>query len=692
MSFRSSIGSRRLAASMAAELLIAACHQADKATAPDIRESAANSTKYTLKIGSGSSTAGGSVTTNRGGISCTISASSGTATTSGSCSQKFKIGTVVTATAAPTGGAVLSSWQGCTATSDNPLACQVTMDQDRNIAPTFTPPANTFKLTVSGGASGSGTVRTAQLQINCTITNGTASGTCSANFPTGVNVTLTAAATSGSYLKAWAGGGCDASGSGLGTTGGSCTLAMTQTQSVVVSFDAQAVVASMGQWDAPINWPAVAIHSHLLPSGKVMTWGRMDHVPVIWDPANPLTFGSTTRPEDFFCSGHGFLPDGRLFVAGGHSGTDNKGILTTVIFDPMSSTWSSGPDMQNGRWYPTNTTLANGDMLTVSGGDTAQQRNLIPEVYHSGSWRALDSASLYLPYFPFMFVAPDGRVFDAGPDAATHYLNTASRGQWTNGPSSNFGSRDYGAAAMYDGRIMIVGGGTPTATAEVIDLNAGPAAAWHYTAGTLAVPRRQTNATILPDGNVLVTGGSNASGFNTAPTNNTVLAAELFDPSTETFKTLSRQTHFRLYHSTALLLPDGRVLSVGSGQPAATGLTDDYTAEIFSPPYLFNLDGTLRTRPTITSAPTSIAYGQAIAVQTPDAASIAKVTFIRLSSVTHSFNQQQRLNTLTFSASGSTSLSVTAPASANLAPPGYYLLFIVKNDGTPSVGVIVRIG
>jgi len=691
MSSRSSFGTRRAAASIAAALFVAACHEAGKPTAPDVRESAANSTKYTLKIGSGSSTASGSVSTNRGGISCTINASSGTATTSGSCSQKFKIGTVVTATAAPASSAVLASWQGCTATSDNPLACQVTMDQDRNIAPTFTPPANTFKLTISGGASASGTVKTAQLQINCTITNGTASGTCSAYFPTGVNVTLTAAAASGSYLKAWAGGGCDASGTGRGTTGGSCTVAMSRTQDVVVSFDAQAVVASMGHWDAPINWPAVAIHSHLLSTGKVMTWGLKDHVPVIWDPANPLTFGSTTRPVDFFCSGHGFLPDGRLLVAGGHSGTDNKGILSTVIFDPVSSTWSSGPDMQNGRWYPTNTTLANGDMLTVSGGDTAQQRNLIPEVYHGGSWRALDSASLYLPYFPFMFVAPDGRVFDAGPSAATHFLNTASRGQWTNGPSSNFGSRDYGSAVMYDGKIMIVGGGTPTATAEVIDLSAGAAAAWHYTVNTLSVPRRQTNATIVADGKVLVTGGTNATGFNNAPTSSAVLAAELFDPVAETFKALSRQTHYRLYHSTALLLPDGRVLSVGSGAPAASGLTDDYTAEIFSPPYLFKLDGTLRSRPTISGAPTSIAYGQAFAVQTPDASSIGKVTFIRLSSVTHAFNQQQRLNTLTFSASGATSITVTAPASHNLAPPGYYLLFIVKSDGTPSVGTIVKI-
>jgi hypothetical protein len=243
---------------------------------------------------------------------------------------------------------------------------------------------------------------------------------------------------------------------------------------------------------------------------------------------------------------------------------------------------------------------------------------------------------------------------------------------------------------MYDaGKILAVGGGSPTASAEVINLNAG-GAAWR-SVPSMAVARRQMNATLLADGTVLATGGSNAAGFNTKPTDDRVLAAERWNPTSETWTALARQTHYRLYHSNALLLPDGRVISVGSGQPAATGLSDDYTAEIFSPPYLFNLDGTPAARPAISSVPTSVTYGQVISVGTPNASAIAKVTWIRLSTVTHATNMNQRLNYLAFTAPNASTLSVTAPASGNLAPPGHYMLFILDGNGVPSVAKIVLI-
>ena len=161
---------------------------------------------------------------------------------------------------------------------------------------------------------------------------------------------------------------------------------------------------------------------------------------------------------------------------------------------------------------------------------------------------------------------------------------------------------------------------------------------------------------------------------------------------TEQWRPLARMSHNRVYHSTALLLPDARVLSVGSGQPPASGLTDDYTAEIYSPPYLFNPDGTPAARPAITSAPSAISYGQAFTVGTPDAARIVKATWIRLSSVTHAFNQNQRMNYLPVTAGGGASVTVTAPASANLAPPGHYMLFLIDSNGVPSVASIIRIG
>src|SRR5919109_3905750 len=188
--------------------------------------------------------------------------------------------------------------------------------------------------------------------------------------------------------------------------------------------------------------------------------------------------------------------------------------------------------------------------------------------------------------------------------------------------------------------------------------------------------RRQLNALMLPDGKVLVTGGTSGSGFNDET--NPVFAAEMWDPATEQWTTLASATVPRLYHSTTLLLPDGRVLSMGGN--------DHLETEIFSPPYLFK-----GARPAITSAPGSVGYGQSFFVGTPNAAAITKVTMLRLSSTTHAFNMGQHFSQLTFSqATGG--LNVTAPANANVAPPGYYLLFILNGNGVPSEAAIVRVG
>ena len=225
----------------------------------------------------------------------------------------------------------------------------------------------------------------------------------------------------------------------------------------------------------------------------------------------------------------------------------------------------------------------------------------------------------------------------------------------------------------------------------MIDLNAGTAAEWRPV-GSMAVGRRQLNATLLANGQVLVTGGSNGTGFNPPPMSDAVLAAEVWDPVTEQWKTLARMGHHRLYHSTALLLPDARVLTAGSGQPAATGFTNDYTAEIFNPPYLYKADGTSATRPTITSAPTAVRYNEPFVVSTPNAADVRAVTWIRLGSVTHAFDESQRFNRLSFSLdAAASSLTVVAPARGALAPPGHYMLFLIDSHGVPSVAKIVRI-
>lgn len=433
----------------------------------------------------------------------------------------------------------------------------------------------------------------------------------------------------------------------------------------------------MGQWTRLNDLPLAPIHNILLPNGKIMMWAR-NGAQGLWDPATQAFTALPSPGYDLFCAGHSYLADGRVLVAGGHI-ADFVGLAKTSIYDPATNSWSPVPDMNAGRWYPTVTTLANGDALVVSGQiDTTVGVNPLPQVYQAATntWRSLTSAQLDQGLYPMMFLAPDGKLIDVAPTHVTRWLDTSGTGAWSSAGIRNFGWRDYGTAAMYaDGKILVAGGADPpTATAEVIDVNVATPA-WRSVA-PMSFARRNLNSTLLPDGTVLVTGGTSGPGHNNAST--AVFAAELWNPATETWTTLAGASLPRLYHSSAMLLPDGRVMTNGG---------DDVPGvEIFSPPYLFK-----GARPAMSGVPASVGYGQRFTVQSPEAADITKVTLIRLPSVTHAFDQNQRLNVLQFTpVSGA--VDITAPATANMAPPGLYMLFVVNSTGVPSVGSIVRLG
>ena len=438
--------------------------------------------------------------------------------------------------------------------------------------------------------------------------------------------------------------------------------------------------AQVGQWSAVFPAPIVQLHVHLLTDGTVLSWGRIGD-PQVWDPATGA-FTAVPSPSWLFCAGHDFLPDGRLLVAGGHI-ADGHGLPNTNLFDPATHAWQVAPAMAQGRWYPTNTTLPDGEMLTVGGTDENMTIDTIPEVWDGTHWRQLTTAKLALEWYPRLFVAPDGRIFNAGEEQPSRWLDVSGTGRWTDGPRRNFGPwRGYGSAVMYlPGKILYVGGGDPaTNTAEIIDLNQSNPS-WVYT-GSMAYARRQINATLLPTGDVLVTGGTGAPGFNNAA--GAVHAAELWSPTTGTWTTLASNAVIRMYHSTSLLLPDERVLHTGSGDGANAPRELSY--ELYSPPYLFR-----GARPSLTGfTPTVVGYGQTVRVDTPDGASITKVTFIRTGSVTHAMDQAARLVPLAFVAV-SGGISVTLPASRTTAPPGPYMLFLVNRNGVPSVGRITRL-
>ena len=403
----------------------------------------------------------------------------------------------------------------------------------------------------------------------------------------------------------------------------------------------------------------------------------------MYDPATG-SFSESPSATMLFCSGHTFGPDGNLFVAGGHL-DDRRGLPDANLFEIQSGTWRRLPDMQYARWYPTTTLLPNGQVLTLAGTDEDGDQVETSEVWDGAGWRPLTAAARELPYYPRTFVAPNGLVFYAGELPQTAYLDPAGDGHWTPVANSQYGRRDYGSAVMYQpGRVLIVGGsdppdGKPTATAEVIDLNA-PAPSWRYT-GSMSYPRRHLNATILPDGDVVVTGGTSAPGFSDPA--GAVHAAEMWNPGDEQWKLLAANQVNRVYHSTTLLLADGRLLHAGSGD--GPGLPRELTAELFSPTYLFR-----EARPTVAEAPSAIGYGQIFFLATAEAGEVLRVTLVRLGSVTHAFDQSQRFVELTFTRVRG-GLSVRGPESEAVAPPGPYLLTLVNGAGVPSISRTVLI-
>jgi galactose oxidase len=323
--------------------------------------------------------------------------------------------------------------------------------------------------------------------------------------------------------------------------------------------------------------------------------------------------------------------------------------------------------------------------------------NPTPQVWRGAGWESLKDFDDGLTLFPRFHIEPkNGHVFMSGAQGQSFFLDPQLPGAWTAGPTRALGLRDYAPSVMYDtGKVIFIGGGLdtddglPTNGAETIDLTAA-APAWHMTS-PMHFRRRQHNATILADGTVLVTGGTQGPNFNDVNAGAPIHAAELWNPDNGTWTILAEEAVDRCYHATALLLPDGRVLSAGGGEYApqndvANPTKDTHAdAQLFSPPYLFR-----GPRPTFTGAPQEMRYAQTFDLKTEDPESITKVTWIRLGSVTHSFDQNQRMNTLAFKKAPGT-LTVAAPENANVCPPGHYMLFLVDNKGIPSVAHIARI-
>ena len=277
---------------------------------------------------------------------------------------------------------------------------------------------------------------------------------------------------------------------------------------------------------------------------------------------------------NLFCSGHTFLPDGRLFAMGGHVDLDYFGAGDINFFaETPSPGWETQPNAMNaGRWYPSVINLPNEEILVVSG-TIAGSTNIdpMPQVWKTnegGGFRDLTTALRTLKTYPKIFVAPNGRVVSVGSEQLTSYLDTSGTGKWSNGPRRAYGNRNYGAAVLYDdGKILIAGGATtnsavPTATAEVLDLNAAKPA-WRYTQ-PMANARKHCTATLLPDGTVLVTGGSSSQHSTTRP-------APFLPPSSGTRRPRPGRSWPAPWYRGSTTPPPSSYPTAGSYPPAVAG-------------------------------------------------------------------------------------------------------------------------
>ncbi len=464
---------------------------------------------------------------------------------------------------------------------------------------------------------------------------------------------------------------------------------------------ASAQASVQGQWQTlPNLMPINPVHAALLHNGKVLVVSGSGNLPTntnlqaaIFDPATG-TITTQAVNWDMFCNGMVVLSDGRAFVNGGTLQYDPfHGQLRSSVYDPATGQFTDVQNMAHGRWYPTVTNLSDGTLMTFSGLDEKGSTNSTVEIYTVGSgWSTAYGSPFTPPLYPRMHLLPSGKVFYSGSTTGSRSFDPSAH-TWSGvvATTNYSGTRTYGTSVLlpltpannYKPVVMIMGGGNPaTNTTELIDLSA-PTPKW-TNGPNMSQPRIEMNATILPNGKVIALGGS----LNDEDTTTASLHADLYDPASNTFSSAGQNAYARLYHSNSLLLPDATVLFIG-GNPARG--TYEQHIEIYTPAYLFNPDGSFATRPSITGVPsTGIGYGSTFQVQTPDAGTISSVVLMRAGAPTHAFDMEQRFLGLSFTA-GSGVLNVTAPPNGNIAPQGYYMLFLLNTSSVPSVAQFVQL-
>lgn len=485
------------------------------------------------------------------------------------------------------------------------------------------------------------------------------------------------------------------------------------------------------------------VHASLLPNGKVLFFAAVppdDSGTQNTNNENDVNKGmsqlfseedgvesSVLMNRNLFCSGHCFLPDGRLLIAAGQSnnwpnggspGPGQWGADHDIhTFDPENESFARHNDMPAARYYPTCVTLPDGNALICSGAWARTDPAGLTSINHEAEifdWR---SSSLGVPFpfdpgfietmYPFMQILPSedglGNVFVFSKNRARLY--SLSDKAWIDAEfhaisDKNRNYHHQGSAIMlpFDSdaeilQIMVIGGeGTThdeaTKTAEIFTYRISDPSDSSFRSpdgGNMNNKRFMGDSVHLFDGKILVVNGAKTGAADHS--GEPVLQAEIFDPEDETWTTSEDLNKDRMYHSTAILLPSGKVLIAGNTQNwNEDNQIEEKSLELFVPDYVD------ASRPVILKVPEKAAYNQKFQVEVEDSSVIEKVALIRCASVTHTNNMDQRYIRVPFTVTGPETITVSAPGNGAIAPPGHYMVVIIDDNTIPSEAKIMAIG
>ncbi|OAL51085.1 arabinogalactan endo-1,4-beta-galactosidase [Pyrenochaeta sp. DS3sAY3a] len=477
-----------------------------------------------------------------------------------------------------------------------------------------------------------------------------------------------------------------------------------------------------GLWEKTVDFPLIPVAVSLLANGKLLIWSafakdnfggqRGFTQTAIYSPetGDSSELNVSNTQHDMFCPGISLDFNGRVIVSGGSNAAK------VSIYDPRNNAWTSASNMKIARGYHSTATCSDGRIFAIGGSWSGGEGGKNGEIYDPSTniWSLLPN-SLVDPMLTedsggvwrsdnhaFLFGWKNGTVFQAGPSISINWYGTLGSGSTTGaGKRLDDGHAMNGNAMMYDataGKILTTGGASnyedsdARKNAYVITIDTPGATPTITRTQNMEYARGFANGVVLPDGTVFVTGGQ--SRVKPFRDDTAALIPELWDPVRGIWTPLNPMAVPRTYHSVAILLPDATVFQGGGGlcgpctQYGGVPESNHFDAEIFIPPYLLNTDGTRRARPVIGTMPSSVKIGSSLRV-TLDTA-MAKFSLVRFGTATHTVNTDQRRIPLSSIANGIT-YTINIPADPGVALPGYWMLFAMDSNGTPSVGKIIQL-